>query len=130
MPSMKDALPFDPYEPFTFGPAGRGGLSRRWSTELRFGLWLLKSQQNPVGCWGAFKSLTWWKYHHRVAHSIMAIWRVGELAGLKSLLLGFEIEEINSASLCNVGLLYLWTCVNLGRYVSSSVSRSAWGSGS
>jgi len=36
----------------------------------------------------------WWKYQYRLAHSIMAIWRVGEAAALNSLLLGFDIEEM------------------------------------
>jgi hypothetical protein len=36
----------------------------------------------------------WWKYQYSVAHSIMAIWRVGEAAGLNSLLLGFDMEEM------------------------------------
>lgn len=35
-----------------------------------------------------------WKYHHRVAHSIMAIWRVGEVTGLKSLVGGLTIYEM------------------------------------
>jgi hypothetical protein len=36
----------------------------------------------------------WWKYQYSVAHSIIAIWRVGDAAGLNSLLLGFEMDEI------------------------------------
>ena len=36
----------------------------------------------------------WWKYQYRVAHSIIAIWRVGDAAGLKSLLLGLEMEDM------------------------------------
>jgi hypothetical protein len=36
----------------------------------------------------------WWKYQYRLAHNIMAIWRVGDAAALYSLLLGFDIEEI------------------------------------
>lgn len=46
---------------------------------------------------------TRWKYHHKVAHSIIAICRVGDVAGLKSVLLGFEMEEMKRKSLDNVG---------------------------
>lgn len=35
-----------------------------------------------------------WKYHHRVAQSIMAIWRVGEVGGLYSLVGGLTIYEM------------------------------------
>lgn len=35
-----------------------------------------------------------WKYHHMVAHSIMAIWRVGDVTGLKSLEGGLTIYEM------------------------------------
>ncbi len=35
----------------------------------------------------------------------MAICRVGEVAGLKSVLLGLDMEEMNKLSLCNVGRL-------------------------
>lgn len=36
----------------------------------------------------------WWKYQYKVAHSIMAIWRVGEEAGLKSLLEGLDMDDM------------------------------------
>jgi len=36
----------------------------------------------------------WWKYQYNVAHSIMAICRLADVAGLKSLLLGLEMEEM------------------------------------
>ena len=36
----------------------------------------------------------WWKYQYNVAHSIIAMCRVGEAAALYSLLLGFDTEEI------------------------------------
>jgi hypothetical protein len=36
----------------------------------------------------------WWKYHHSVAQSIIAICRVGELLSLKSLLFGFEMDDM------------------------------------
>jgi hypothetical protein len=36
----------------------------------------------------------WWKYQYSVAHNIIASCRVGELAGLKSLLLGSDIDEM------------------------------------
>ncbi|KAG7152102.1 hypothetical protein HYQ46_012071 [Verticillium longisporum] len=45
----------------------------------------------------------WWKYQYRVTQSIMAICLVGLAAGLKSLLEGFEMEEMKRLSFCKVG---------------------------
>lgn len=36
----------------------------------------------------------WWKYQYRVIHRIIAIWRVGDAAGLKSAEEGFDMEEM------------------------------------
>ncbi len=47
----------------------------------------------------------WWKYQYMVTHSIMAICLVGLAAGLKSLLLGLLMLEMNKPSFCNVGLV-------------------------
>jgi hypothetical protein len=53
---------------------------------------------------GSFK----WKYQYREAHSIIAICRVGLVGVLKSLLEGFDIEDMKRLSFCNVGCLKGW----------------------
>ena len=46
-----------------------------------------------------------WKYQYRDAHNIIAICRVGLAGALKSLLEGFEIDDMKRLSLRNVGCL-------------------------
>lgn len=48
----------------------------------------------------------WWKYQYREAQSIIAICLVGLVGALKSLLEGFEMEDMNRLSFCKVGCLY------------------------
>lgn len=58
---------------------------------------------------------------------------MGELAGLKSLLLGFEIEEIKRWSFCSVGRVYRCTRVRGGlasSFVDEASSSLPSGSGS
>jgi hypothetical protein len=47
----------------------------------------------------------WWKYHHSVAQSIMAIWRVGLVGGRNSWLLGLLILLMKRWSFFRVGRL-------------------------
>ena len=80
---------------------------------------------------GLILHYTWWKYQYNVAHSIIAICLVGDVAGLKSTLLGFEMEDMKRLSRCSVGLLKRWMWLLFrGRYGSSSFSELESGSSS
>lgn len=52
----------------------------------------VEEEAGVAGWWG--EGAGWWKYHHSVAHSIMAIWRVGEALGLNSEEEGLLMEEM------------------------------------
>ena len=68
----------------------------------------------------------WWKYQYNVIQSIMAMCLVGLVAGLKSLLLGLLMLEMNKLSFCSVGLVKECTCVlgGLSRPLPLSTSPS------
>lgn len=74
-----------------------------------------------VKTWGFGGSL--WKYQHNVAHSIMAICRVGEALLLKSVLAGWDMEDMKRESLWMVGRVKRWLTICFAGESSWSCTR-------